>query len=142
MGVGQNSSWPSSIVWKPGLSGMWGVRRLYQQTRWRSSPASIRTAGASTLPPLLRPRRRVPGRQRRAFTEEEVFHVLGDEVLRLFLPRHEAVLVEDHLHPILPELPGLGGDVLVDPVAEIARPRRRVEPGQGFLELDAEDRKD
>src|SRR4030095_5769631 len=118
MGVGQNSSWPSSIVWKPGLSGMWGVRRLYQQTRWRSSPASIRTAGASIRTPLLRLLRHVPGRQRRAFTEEEVFHVLGDEVLRLFLPRHEAVLVEDHLHAILPELPRLRRDVLVDPLTK------------------------
>src|SRR5438552_905633 len=81
----------------------------------------------------------VPGRQRGAFAEEKIFHVLGDELLRLFLPRHQTVLVEDHLHAILPELPRLGGDVLVDALTEGTGPRWRVEAGQLLLKLLAED---
>src|SRR5262245_16852958 len=71
----------------------------------------------------------VSRRQGGAFAEKEVFHVLGDEVLRFLLPGHQAVLVEDHLHAILPELPRLGRDILVDPLTELARPRRRVQAG-------------
>src|SRR5262249_60617757 len=58
-----------------------------------------------------------------SFAKEEVFHVLGDELLRFFLPRHQPVLVEDHLHAILPELPCLRRDVFVDALAEFAGPR-------------------
>src|SRR5581483_8270774 len=50
----------------------------------------------------------------------------------------QAVLVEDHLHPILPELPRLRRDVLVDALTEFAGPRRRVESRQLLLELLAE----
>src|SRR5438093_9693390 len=62
----------------------------------------------------------------------------GDEILRLLLPGHQAVLVQDHLHPLFPELPRVSRHVLVDALAQVARPRRFVEPGQLFLELDAE----
>src|SRR5262249_61336693 len=68
-----------------------------------------------------------------------ILHVFRDEVLRLFLPRHQAVLVEDHLHPVFPHLPGLRGDVLVDPLAQLARPGRFVEARELFLELLAHD---
>src|SRR6516225_8334334 len=78
-------------------------------------------------------------RERRAFAEEEVLHVLRDEVLRLFLPRHQAVLVENHLHPVFPHLPGLRGDICVDTLAQFARPRWFVEARELFLELHAED---
>src|SRR5262245_45125005 len=61
--------------------------------------------------------------------------MFGDEFLRLLLPRHEAVLVENHLHPIFPELPGVGRDVLVDALPELARPGRRIEPRQFLLKL-------
>src|SRR5262245_5423935 len=83
--------------------------------------------------------RNVSGWKRSAFPEEKVFHVLGDQLLRLFLPGHEPVFVEDHLHPILPELPCLRGDVLVDALAELAWPGGRVESGQLFLEFLAHD---
>jgi hypothetical protein len=46
-------------------------------------------------------------RQSRAVAEEEFLHVLGHQVLRLLLKRHQAVFVEDHLHALFPELPGL-----------------------------------
>src|SRR5258708_22271006 len=82
----------------------------------------------------------VAGRERGAVAEEEVLHVLGDEVLRFLLPRHQAVLVEDHLHALFPELPRVLRDVVVDALAEIAWPGNRVEPRQLLLELDAHDR--
>src|SRR5262249_12607629 len=112
--------------------GMWELRRLYQQTRWRVSASS--TVGDD----LLRLLRYVTRRKRRPFAEEKIFHVLGDEILGFLLPRHQPVLVEDHLHPILPELPGRRRDVVVDPLPELARPRRRVEAGELLLKLLAE----
>ena len=82
----------------------------------------------------------VAGRQRRAFAEEEVLHVLRDQLLGLFLPGHQPVLVEDHLHALFPELPGLGRDVLEDPLAQLAGPGRCLQAGQFLLELHAEHR--
>src|SRR5262249_41616315 len=89
---------------------------------------------------LLRPLRDVSGRERGALAKEKIFHVLGDEILRFFLPRHQPVLVQDHLHPFFPELPRLGRDVVVDPLTELAWPRHIVEAGQVLLKFDAEDR--
>src|ERR1044071_4752234 len=124
------------MVWKPMFSGMSGVRLLYQQTRWRSSGASITLSPLGQLLGLLRD---VARRQRRPLAEEEVFHVLGDQILRFLLPGHQPVLVEDHLHAILPELPRLRGDVLVDPLAELAGPWRCIETRQLFLKFHTED---
>src|SRR5512146_222448 len=59
-----------------------------------------------------------------AFAEEVSFHLLDDEVLVVFLPGLQAVLVEQHLHVIGPALPCLLADVVVDPLAE-----RRVKGG-------------
>ena len=75
--------------------------------------------------------------ERRPLAEEEIFHVLADQLLRLFLPRHQPVLVEDHLHALFPQLPGLAGDVLVNPLTQFARPRRCVETRKFLLKLDA-----
>src|SRR5262252_4378371 len=82
----------------------------------------------------------VPRRERCPLPEKEVFHVLGDQVLRLLLPRHQAVLVQDHLHPLFPELPRVLRHVLVDALAELARPWRRIEARQLFPELRAHHR--
>src|SRR5262245_51506830 len=89
-------------------------------------------------PLLLRLLRLIVRRQRRPFAEEKVLHVTRDQILRLLLPRHQAVFVQDHLHPIFPELPRICGDVLVDPLPQFARPRWRVEPRQLLLELHTE----
>src|SRR6476646_3366919 len=75
----------------------------------------------------------------RALAEKVLFHLLGDDLLRFLLKRQQPVLVEDHLHPLLPHLPRFGGHVVVDALAERARPRRRVEPREITLELDAVD---
>src|SRR5262245_16886426 len=63
----------------------------------------------------------------------------GDEFLSLLLPWHQAVLVEDHLHAFFPELPGVSGHLLIDPLAQFARPGRVVEPGKLLLKLYTED---
>ena len=81
---------------------------------------------------LLRLLRDEAGRQRRALAEEEILHLLGDDLLGLFLPGHQAVLVENHLHPLFPELPRFGGDVLVDALAQLARPGLASRPGISF----------
>jgi hypothetical protein len=72
----------------------------------------------------LRLLRHVIGRQRGAFAEKKVFHMFSDQVLRFLLPWHQTVLVEDHLHAFLPQLPGLRGDMLKDPLPKLTRPRR------------------
>src|SRR5438105_1613617 len=94
---------------------------------------------AEAAPLLLGLLRDVSGRQSGAFAEEEILHVLRHQLLRFLLPWHEAVFVEDHLHTLLPELPRLGGDVLVDPLAKFTGPRRGIEAGELLLELRAED---
>src|SRR5215467_614768 len=82
----------------------------------------------------------VTGRQCGTLAEEEILHVLGHEVLRLFLPRHQAILIEDHLHTILPQLPGVGGNAVKDALTELTRPGNFVKARQLFLELDAKNR--
>src|SRR5262245_51968787 len=96
-------------VWQPTSVGM-------SRTRWRPS---VRGSTRS-----LRLLRHVPGRQRGAFAEEEVLHVLGDEILRFLLPGHEPVLVQDHLHALFPEFPRVLGHVFEDALTELARPGR------------------
>jgi len=80
-----------------------------------------------------------PRRQRRPLAEEKIFHVFLDEFLRLFLPRHQSVLVENHLHPFFPQFPGFYGNVFVDPLSELARPGGRIQTEHFFLELLTED---
>src|SRR3954468_19641397 len=80
----------------------------------------------------------VAGRQGGSFAKEEVLHVLRDQLLRLFLPGHQAVLVQDHLHPLFPQLPGVGGNVVVDALSELARPRDGFETGRLALKFLAE----
>src|ERR1700752_2722877 len=79
----------------------------------------------------------VAGRERRALAEEEILHVSSDQLLRFLLPRHEAVLIQDHLHSLFPELPGLSRDVIVDALTELAGPGRGVQTGQFLLKLRA-----
>src|ERR1700722_1042460 len=111
---------------------MVAVRRLYQHARWRASGSGM----GGWLLGLLR---HVPWRQRRAFAEEEIFHVLGHQILRFLLPGHEPVLVQDHLHPILPELPGVRRNVLVNSLTELPGPWRVVQTWQFLLKLGAYD---
>jgi hypothetical protein len=71
------------------------------------------------------------------FAEEEIFHVFRHEILGLLLPRHQAILIENHLHAFFPELPGLNGDVLENALAQFARPGWRVQARELFLEFHA-----
>src|SRR5258707_61651 len=62
-----------------------------------------------------------------------------DEFLGLFLPGHQPLLVQDHLHALLPQFPRLCGNVVVDALAELTGPRWGVKAGQVFLKFVTED---
>ncbi|MCL6646562.1 MAG: hypothetical protein K6U88_16680, partial [Dehalococcoidia bacterium] len=81
----------------------------------------------------------VAGRERRRLAEEELLHVASHELLRLLLPGQQPILVEDHLHPLFPERPRLGRDVVVDPLPELAGPGSFRQPGHEAAELHALD---
>jgi hypothetical protein len=66
--------------------------------------------------------------------------VLRHEVLRLFLPRHQPVLVKDHLHVLFPKPPRFPGNALVNALPEFSRLRHLVESLEIFLKLHAVDR--
>ena len=104
------------------------------------SDVVVITAGL-TRPPcwpaLLRLLGHVAGGQRSTLAKEEIFHVPGHQFLRLLLPRHQAVLVENHLLSVFPQLPRLCGDILEQALTELARPRRGVETRKLLLELHA-----
>src|SRR5690606_36666535 len=68
---------------------------------------------------------------------EELLHFLGDELARLGVEGGQAVLVHEHGLVVQPRLPGLLRDVLVDPLPELARPRRALEPLGLAAELHA-----
>ena len=105
--------------------------------RRQAATTSNRKREASLVGNLLRLLRHEPWGQSRAFSEEEIVHLLRDDLLRLFLPRHEAVLVEDHLHALFPELPCLDGDLLEDTLSQFTRPWWGVESRKILLKLDA-----
>ncbi len=71
--------------------------------------------------------------------EQELFHLFRDDHLRLFLEWQQAVLVQNHFHPLFPHLPGLARDVVVDPLTERTRPRRSVETRQVTAEFETVD---
>src|ERR1017187_6212798 len=62
-----------------------------------------------------------------SFAEEVRFHLLDDELLVFLLPRLQTVLVEQHLHVLLPLLPSQLGDVVVDALSQGAIEWRLVE---------------
>src|SRR5438093_8568329 len=105
--LGEKSRWARTSNWRP--------ERGNQQAR-----RVLRAARPSGR--LLRLLGNVAWRKRGALAEEKIFHVLGDQILRLLLPWHQAVLVQDHLHPLFPELPGVFRDALVDALPELAGP--------------------
>src|SRR5687767_8690187 len=86
---------------------------------------------------LLRLLRHVSRRKCGALAEEEVLHLAGHQLLRLLLPWHEAVFVQDHFLAVFPQLPCLGRDVLINPLSQLTRPRRCIKAGHVLLELDA-----
>src|SRR5688572_511605 len=92
------------------------------------------------MSPLFALLRDVARREGGALAEEEVLHLAGDELLRFFLPGHETILVEDHFHAILPQLPRLRRDVVVNALSDLAGPRWGVEAGHLLLEFHALDR--
>ncbi len=72
-------------------------------------------------------------------SKEEVLHGFRYKLLSFLLPRHETILVEDHLHTLFPEFPGLGGDLFKDPLSQFTGPGWFVQRGEFPLELGALD---
>src|SRR5262245_34023029 len=87
---------------------------------------------------LLRLLRNVVRRQGGTLPEEKILHVFRHEILGLFLPGHQSILVENHLHSLFPELPGVERHIFEDALSEFPRPGRRIESWKLLLELDAE----
>src|SRR5712675_2272937 len=72
-----------------------------------------------------------------AFTEEELFHLLFHDFLRIGIERIEAIFVHHHFGMLYPELPGFLRNAFVDTLAEFALPWRTVETGQIAAEFHA-----
>src|SRR5579864_7110198 len=127
----------------------WGSSSLAanRRTKWSRRCAKRIDDYALKWPPpyrwsslSLRFWRHVTWRQRRAFAEEIIFHLLEQEFLRFLSAEVQPVLVHDHLHLLQPHLPGFLGDALIDALAErMAIEGRLVEPRHFLLEFDAED---
>ena len=99
-------------------------------------------ARAANASEVMRPyfdllRARSPGGSAEPSPKKKSSICAADQLLAFLLPRHQPVLVEDHLLALLPELPCLRRHVLVDALADLAGPRRRIEARQFLLELDA-----
>src|SRR4029453_14419570 len=103
----------------------------YEQARWRAS-------GSGMSGGLLGLLRNVIGRQGGTLAEEKILHVFRHELLGLFLPGHQSILVENHLHSLFPQLPGVERHVFEDSLTEFPRPGRRIESRKLLLELHAE----
>ena len=103
-------------------------RSTGRSRRLRSNDVRRPTRSDATLSAAGRTRAAAP----RPSPKKKSSMCLADQLLRLLLPRHQAVLVEDHLHPLFPQLPRLRRDVLVDPLAEFAGPGRCVESRNSF----------
>src|SRR5690349_15414278 len=99
---------------------MWS-RRCAARTRCSRSRSSAKSN--SPVSDLLRLLWNVSRWERGPGPEKEIFHVPRDQFLRFLLPRHQTVLVEDHLLPLFPHLPRLRGDVFINPLSEFTGPR-------------------
>jgi hypothetical protein len=81
-------------------------------------PLSQRSHSRERPRSLLR-RRHVLAGKRRSGAEEELLHLLHQELLRLRRPRLQAIFVQQHLLPLHPLAPRCLGDVLVNLLAEL-----------------------
>src|SRR5438046_5673606 len=83
--------------------------RTREQRRLANSAVRVHTSGRNTLSChsgfLLR--RNVSRRERSTLTKEVILHLLGDDFLRLFCGRAEAVFIDDHLQVLQPHVPCL-----------------------------------
>src|ERR1700733_11293573 len=73
-------------------------------------------------------------RQRSAFAEEELVHLLHQKILRLARPRLQTVLIQQHLLPLHPLRPALLRDVLKYLLPKIRVKRRLIQPFHLSLE--------
>src|SRR6188768_2265786 len=66
----------------------------------------------------------------RALAEEELFHLLHQQLLRLRVGQVQAVVIDHQRGLLRPHIPGLLRDFVVDSLAEPTRKRRRIQAGQ------------
>ena len=76
-------------------------------------------------------------RQLCAFAEEELFHLLPHDFLRVRIDGVQTVLIHEHLGVLDPERPGFFRDIFEDPFAELSLPGNAIKAGHFFAELDA-----
>src|ERR1700743_1841850 len=72
-----------------------------------------------------------------AFAEEELLRLLHQILTRARIGHVQAVFVDQHGLLLEPRLPGFLRDALVDPFAELARQRRKIETFGFLAELRA-----
>src|SRR4051794_13151840 len=72
-------------------------------------------------------------------TEEELLHLLAEDFPGFGIGGVETVMVDQDRHMGLPECIALGGDVVVNSLAELAGKRRLVQTGKSPPDLDAID---
>src|SRR5262249_40281110 len=82
-------------------------------------------------------RRYVPGRELRAFAEEELLHLLAQHGLRLRRHQVEPGLGDDHLRMLEPQPPGLHRHAVVDALAQLVVERLEGHGRQILAEFDA-----
>src|SRR4051812_26154475 len=83
-------------------------------------PVGSKASGGPEAP-SSRGRRDVSGWLFSAAAEEEVFHLPGQILARTRIGEVESILVDQHGLVLLPGFERLFADVLVDPLAELAR---------------------
>src|SRR6476660_5080147 len=66
----------------------------------------------------------------RALAEEELFHLLHQQLLRLRVGQVEAIVIDHQRGLLRPHVPGLLRDFVVDSLAEPAGKRQRIQPWQ------------
>src|SRR5262249_39519016 len=76
-------------------------------------------------------------RKRRAFAEEVLLHLLNDHLLVFPAGGVQAVFVQEHLAELRPGIPGILGDIFVDPVSQFRVKRRFITTWELLIQLRA-----
>src|SRR5690348_4523616 len=73
----------------------------------------------------------------RLVLEEELLHLLAQQLARIRIGQIQPVVIDDQARLFLPHLPGLLRDMVVDALAQLTGERRLLQPRQPALELGA-----
>ena len=104
--------------------GRWRKTARRHWSQLPTDPTANRAPGPCRWQPRAQSIRRllrlVTLRSLAAGAEEVLLHLLHDEVLVLLFPRLQTILIEQHLHVVLPVGPGLLADVFIDALPQRA----------------------